>query len=254
MQGTPQRRLICLTIAAGLLTGCVSDTAQAPVSNAWYSNNAANNRYLVHRGDTLYSIAWTFGLDYRALAHINNISPPYALNVGQRIRMTNIAHGKWQHPSSTRAKSNSQPATRRPTVTDNSKPTWQQRQPPKRWQWPLNGPISQGFSATLAGNPGINISGQLNSPVRAAAAGEVVYSGTGVRGYGNLIIVKHNSSYLSAYAFTRQPQVRLGGQVKRGQIIASVGRNNDGQAELHFEIRRNGKPINPTTLLPKRRS
>ena len=86
--------------------------------------------------------------------------------------------------------------------------------------------------------------------MRAAANGIVVYSGTGVRGYGNLIIVKHNSSFLSAYAFTRSPRVRLGSTVHAGQIIALMGHNNDGQPELHFEIRQNGKPINPLRYLP----
>ena len=117
------------------------------------------------------------------------------------------------------------------------------------WAWPAQGRVTGEFSQALLGNQGINISGDYGEPIRASANGIVVYSGDGVRGYGNLIIVKHNDSYLSAYAFNKRLLVKEGTRVKAGQQIAEMGRDNTGSVLLHFEIRHDGQPVNPLKFL-----
>jgi lipoprotein NlpD len=114
------------------------------------------------------------------------------------------------------------------------------------WLWPAKGKVIDTYSTA---NKGINITGNRGAPIYAAAAGKVVYAGDGLRGYGNLIIIKHNSSYLSAYAHNQAIAVQEGDWVKQGQNIATMGSTNAGKVMLHFEIRRAGKPVNPMTLL-----
>jgi lipoprotein NlpD len=114
-----------------------------------------------------------------------------------------------------------------------------------RWLWPATGKIVRRFQAGKLNAKGINIGGQLGEAVRATATGRVVYSGSGLRGYGELIIIKHNDHYLSAYAHNRKRLVREGDKVKAGDKIATMGRGNNGKALLHFEIRRDGKPVDP---------
>ena len=117
------------------------------------------------------------------------------------------------------------------------------------WAWPAKGKIVAGFSET-ANLKGIDIAGTAGEPVRASAPGRVVYAGNGLRGYGKLIIIKHNGTYLSAYAHNREILVKEGQQVTRGQKIAEMGNTDADQVKLHFEIRRHGKPIDPTKFLP----
>ncbi|MCB1827522.1 MAG: peptidoglycan DD-metalloendopeptidase family protein [Coxiellaceae bacterium] len=248
------RLLLGLLLVTLLVSGCLSSTSSAPVVNAWLQPRAKKGTYLVNRGDTVYSIAWAFGLDYRALAKANGLRPPYHLRAGQRLRMSVKPRSSQQYA----AKSQSAEVkgrhgqvvrvytSRRPKAPSQS--TWSNR-PAPAWRWPARGRIIQGFSPDLAGNRGIDIAGRFGEPVHAAASGEVVYSGDGVRGYGNLLIIKHNDSYLSAYAFNRKLLVKLGQRVRAGQVIAEMGRNNAGRVMLHFEIRRNGKPQNPERYL-----
>ncbi len=121
------------------------------------------------------------------------------------------------------------------------------------WQWPLKGPVKQGFRAGDRTRSGIRIGGSVGAPVGSAADGTVVYSGSGLKGYGNLIIVKHNSRYLSAYGYNRQLRVREGDRVKRGQRLAEVGQAANGDSLLHFEIRRDGVAVDPLRFLPASR-
>ena len=118
------------------------------------------------------------------------------------------------------------------------------------WQWPVKGKILKNFYQT--GKKGIDILGKYGQSVRSAALGKVVYSGDGLIGYGNLVIIKHNDLYLSAYANNRRLLVNEGQQVKKGQEIAEIGRAKDKTSTLHFEIRKNGKPVNPVNFLPKK--
>lgn len=227
------------------LVGCSDDTV-APVVNAWYQKQAASNYYIVQDRDTIYSIAFAFGLDYRALAQANNLMPPYQLTPGQKLVMV------YQGPESAQ---NTLPSTEaRPgaavivaTPGNNNAPVIQPLA--ASWQWPTKGPIISTYSTRADGRPGISIAGRVGQLIRAAQDGQVVYSGDGVRGYGNLIIIKHNETYLSAYAFNEQNLVTTGDRVRAGQVIARMGQNDAGRSLLYFEIRRNGSPVNPLDFL-----
>jgi len=238
--------VITFFIVTALISACSSDLASAPVSNLWYQKNANNDYYRVHQGDTLYSIAWMFGLDYRSIAAANHLSAPYSLVVGQRLKMTNVPKGDYRATVASRPSVQVGSAQ---SVSVTKKKWLVSSKPPRHWQWPAKGRIVQRFKPGFATNTGLDISGHYREPVRAAAAGIVVYSGAGVRGYGNLVIVKHSSSYLSAYAYNRNIRVRLGQRVRMGQTIATMGRNMAGKTMLHFEIRKDGRPVDPLLYL-----
>jgi len=120
------------------------------------------------------------------------------------------------------------------------------------WSWPVNGRLLSGYDGKSAGKKGINLAGNSGDPVRAAAAGKVVYSGSGLSGYGRLIIIKHNKDFLSAYAHNRKLIAAEGQWVSKGEVIARMGRSGTDRTQLHFEIRRKGRPVNPLRYLPKR--
>jgi len=239
------------------MTGC-GETHLAPVVNAWYQTRGASNTYIVRKSDTIYSIAWSFGLDYRALAAANHLVPPYRLSLGQHLTMTTTPARHAVNP----VLRQSHQRLRSLLYTQSMQKSVQQMQPlisekPKthhvsfssQWRWPTRGRLIQSFSRSPSGHPGISISGKQGSPIRAAASGRVVYSGDGVRGYGNLIIIKHNDSYLSAYAFNQQNLVSVGEHVQAGSVIARMGQNDAGRTLLYFEIRRDGVPVNPLPYL-----
>ncbi len=249
--------LVGLLLFLCCLSACSSNSF-APVVQAMSTAKQRPGQYRVNRGDTIYSIAWAYGLDYRTLAAVNRVSADYQIQPGQ---MLNLRMPKQR----VAARGSNRVVYYRPAVTKHRRHTaqkssytpkpasrwWQQNQsqPVRRWYWPARGVVASGFSRKLAGNKGINIAGHYGEPVLASAAGRVVYAGSGIRGYGNLIIIKHNASYLSAYAYNRRLLVKLGQRVKARQRIAMVGRNNAGQSLLHFEIRRNGRPVNPLQYL-----
>jgi len=333
-------KFTCLVLFIGLLAAC----AEAP--KKWDSQG-----YTVKRGDTLYSIAWRYEKDFRQVAQINNIKPPYAIYPGQRLRMqavdkdgsvveesrpqvlTDISSGqavvieeavsiapvkpvkkpdvttvqknetlyaiarregyshhqlaRWNHlrspyvlkpgqklrltpPATSLGQSHSatskvvvatQPVIKpitRPLVHEpvKAKPlvasSTVKALPVKvdRWHWPVKGRVVQTYKANDTARKGIGIAGKLGQPVKAAAGGTVVYSGNGLINYGNLIIIKHSHSFLSAYAYNQSLLVKEGDSVKRGQAIAKMGKL-EAKPQLHFEIRRNGKPVNPLYYLPK---
>lgn len=219
-----------------VLGGCASDDFR-------YQNLRVNSRsYTVKPGDTLYGIAKRANLDYRRLAEWNKIRYPYKIKPRQIIRLYGADKNK-----SISARSNSK------YPTQNSKIKKNQKKPKKKlklnWQWPIRGVIAKNFSQT--GRKGLDIVGKYGEPVRAAAGGKIVYSGQGLIGYGNLVIVKHSGNYLSAYGNNKRLLVREGDTVKLGQKIAEVGKSAAKRAALHFEIRKDGKPVNPTLYLPK---
>lgn len=204
----------------------------------------------VARGETVYEVAWRYGLDYRDVASRNKIQAPYAIHTGQNIYLRGQVKPMLAPPVSAPPVAKSVAPVQRvesvaaPVLTKkriNYEPTARVSE----WLWPAKGKIMRVFSAT---NKGINIEGVAGSPIYASAAGKVVYSGDGLRRYGNLIIIKHNSLYLSAYANNRQLLVKEGDWVKKGQKIALMGISG-AKPMLHFEIRRAGKPINPSDLL-----
>jgi len=231
-------------IVVCVLSGCTSDLARAPVVNGWHQKSAASEKYKVRAGDSLYSVAWAFGLDYRDLALANNLSEPYNIRSGQLLVMTTKPPSSDGSVSSVESKYDvSAQQTSTIKSIDNTAYT------ALHWVWPTKGQLVSRFSAGDEGFKGISIAGTLGQPVLAAADGEVVYSGSGVRGYGDLILIKNNDSYLSAYAFNQKRLVVVGQKVSAGQEIAQMGHNNAGKTLLYFEIRKGGLPINPLILL-----
>lgn len=221
-----------LFVYCGLLISCSTETHYAPVTDiATIEYIPKNGMYRVGAGETLYSIAWRYGLDYRYLANLNHIAPPFHLVAGQRIYLSNrsLKTGKIT-----------------PAKNITHQVEQELNQPVAFWHCPARGPIMGTFSTF---NKGVNIGGRMGSPIYATAAGQVVYSGNGLRGYGNLIIIKHNNAYLSAYAHNSRVLVKEGQRVKSGQKIAEMGNTSAHQTMLHFEIRRNGQPVNPLTYL-----
>ncbi len=207
--------------------------------------------YTVQPGDTVYSIAFRYGLDYRELARWNGLDSRSLIHPGDALRLKPSSRG-----SATRTAATSSAPARQTSAAGKSSvsgPTsGAAGDPAPIWAWPTAGEITARFSSNANGNKGINISGRSGQPVRAAAGGRVVYSGSGLIGYGPLIIVKHNNTYLSAYGHNRKLLVREGDQVAPGQRIAEMGEGPGKTPVLHFEIRRNGQPVDPLSYLPHR--
>jgi lipoprotein NlpD len=199
--------------------------------------------HIVRKGDTLYSIAWGAGLDYRAVARWNGIEPPFVIRPGQTLR---LRPPPGDRPPRTASTSPSESPARQPRAA----PAAAGPATSPGWQWPAQGTIIRGFSRDSA-NPGIDIAGEAGQSVRSAADGRVVYAGDGLRGYGQLIIVKHNETFLSAYAHNRKILVHEGDVVRRGQPIAEMGATGTDRVKLHFEIRKQGTAVDPLQYLPK---
>ena len=211
----------------------------------------------VEKGDTLYSIAWQYGHDVRDVANWNNIRAPYTIYPGDRIhvtRPTGITRKKVTPRPAPRYSPPKSTAAKRPRTESVTKRTKSTNYKGKiTWQWPAKGKIISTFSARDSGKKGIDIAGRSGQRVYAAADGEIVYSGSGLRGYGKLIIIKHNDTYFSAYAHNKRLHVKEDQVVRKGQHIADMGSSETNRAMLHFEVRRNGKPVDPLRYLPKRR-
>lgn len=211
--------------AAFLLAAC---------SNMQYA--ASPGGYIVRPGDTLYTIAWRHGVDHRDLAAWNGLTNPDLIYVGQRLVVA-PPRGAAARPSApARAPTR---ATPRPRPDD----------PAPVWQWPTRGPVVSAFGDGSALSSGIGIGGRRGQQISAAAAGRVVYAGSGLVGYGQLVIIKHNETFLSAYGHNSRLLVRQGDEVRRGQPIAEMGLGPDREPRLHFEIRRNGTPVDPMRFL-----
>jgi lipoprotein NlpD len=264
-------------LAAGLLaSGCASPPPGGVQvidrnQSAYLREPLRRGQYLVQPGETLYSIAFRFGWDWKALAQHNRIPPPYVIYPGQHIRFSGtsrpaVARSAEKPAVSSRAGQGAQVATRpsRPAVSKPSggaggKP--QAAIPPQpasiprsnaQWVWPAGGALIGRFASNASLNKGIDIAGELGQPVFAASDGLIVYAGSGLRGYGELLIIKHDDVYVSAYGHNRRLMVREGQQVKAGQTIAEMGSTGTDRVKLHFEIRRQGKPVDPQQYLPRR--
>lgn len=222
-------------------SGSASPSASAPVRVSQPKYGATQ---VVKKGDTVYRIATTNGITALDLALWNNIPPPYLIHPGQRLRL---------YPGGSVA---TIPPARTPVKQAATRPS----PPPSvvapvaslAWRWPVEGAL---LTTYQAGNPtrqGIDIAGNAGDPVRAAADGTVVYSGSGLVGYGELIIVKHNDQWLSAYGHNRKRLVSEGATVKSGQQIGEMGSTGAARNMLHFEIRLNGKPVDPQLYLPRK--
>lgn len=225
-----------------------SAKASKPASN----NKSLGSNYTVQAGDTLYSISFRAGLNYRDVAAWNNIDESYYIQRGQKLRLT----APMQVQNTTAVKSSLAPLPNvKPTLI---KPASVVVLAPVvaattsiGWQWPAKGEIISAYIADDKTNQGINIAGKSGQKILAAADGVVVYSGAGLIGYGELLIVKHNNEWISAYAHNSKRLVAEGIKVKAGQHIADMGRTGAVRDMLHFEIRRNGKPVDPLLYLSK---
>ncbi len=203
-------------------------------------DHTPREQHIVRTGETLFTIAWRYGEDPRDLARWNKLANASLIYPGQVIRLT-------PPPGESRASSTS---TSKKTTTQPLPPIPIQAAPP--WSWPVTGKVTVEFGDRPGTGTGILIDGANGQSVKAAASGTVVYSGSGLIGYGELIIVKHNDTYLSAYGHNASLLVRQGQFIKKGQKIATMGEGTEGKPRLHFEIRRNGKPVNPRQYLPAR--
>lgn len=236
--------------------------------------------HVVAKGDTLYSIALDNGLDYRELAQWNGISDPGVIRIGQQLRLRSpdaaaaaplrTAPGVEGRPLGEAAggsgSAKTQPKAVRAPYSDQAynqlagaKPDAAARPDPRaaasedgiQWAWPVSGKVVNTFNGTTV--KGIGIAGKLGQPVLASAPGRIIFSGTatGTLGrLGKLIVIKHNETFVSVYAYNRELLVKEGQGVARGQRIAEMGTADADQAKLHFEIRRFGKPMDPIKLLP----
>jgi len=231
-----------------ILSACGGSRIYVPGSGASAQGARSAGTHVVQRGETLYAIAFRYGLDYKGLAAANRIRAPYTIFVNQRIKLTTTTA-----PASKKATPKRQGNVRKTKakVAVKSSPTRSQASS-LRWRWPVAGQVVNAFSLTGKVNKGVDIGGKLGESVYAAADGVVVYAGGGLRGYGKLVIVKHSDRFLSAYGHNRAILVREGEKVKGGQVVAEIGSSSSNQEMLHFEIRRNGKPEDPLLYLPGR--
>ena len=301
-------------ITAALLTGCASSGSHAPVVDHGaeseierggklkksavpiavpamkaisHDKDGRPQIYVVQKGDTLFSIAFNYGLDYRDIAELNSIQNRGIIYVGKELRLpsaststvvrTMVESKPLEVPVKSQPKVAKLPYTEQAVAQiekiqeepQKSEPLIVTKIQPKpeikpeaktdgvtdddgsslEWSMPTSGSLISGFSET-ASRKGIDIAGKLGQAIVASSAGKVVYSGSGLRGYGKLVIIKHNKTYLSAYAHNDQLLVKEGQNVSKGQKIAEMGNTDNDQVSLHFEIRRFGKPVDPAKYLP----
>jgi lipoprotein NlpD len=294
--------MFCALLLLGLLPGCHSHKPPAPVEE--HSNSQVKRQinedgtYSVRPGDTLYAIAFSYGLDHRDMAEWNEIPAPYVIHPGQALNLspparssnrsgevqistaktpgqvttrehTTVASAQKPVPpkqeapavagsASTQAQAQTvtqqtpAPQATKTPVTSPPVTKAQNSADPANWIWPTSGRVLRGY---VVGNParnGLDITGKEGQAIIATAGGNVVYSGNGLIGYGELIIIKHSERMLSAYAHNKSRLVQEGDQVSQGQKIAEMGRNDQNEELLHFEIRTRGKPVNPMGYLPDR--
>lgn len=271
-----------LLLGAALLGGC-STHRPAPVEDLsgrpQTQEVPVDGLYQVRRGDSLHAIAFRFGLDHRDIAAWNGLDQPDLIHPGQVLRLSPPPGRATVAAAPSRPAAQTRPlppprATTRPQRVPESTPAPVRPAPdqtaapaqtapatrpapavsvadPDGWIWPVSGRLLRTFKAGDPSRNGLDIAGSEGDPIRAAASGEVVYSGSGLIGYGELVIVKHSEGLLSAYAHNRRRLVGEGESVRQGQTIAEMGRNDRDQSLLHFEIRRDGRPVDPLNYLPK---
>ncbi|ONS60976.1 peptidoglycan DD-metalloendopeptidase family protein [Burkholderia cenocepacia] len=278
---TLAQRAICVAAFSTLLAACATRLDNAPVVDRSGSLGTTATAqpavplgppppgfYRVKPGDTLYRIALENGQNYRDIASWNNLANPNQIEVDQLLRVAPpggaavagapaaapIVGGAVataplsSGPAAPAAGTSSALAATPPAAATGSSDTAAAPSGPVTFAWPARGPVLNGFDD--AKNKGVNIGGTAGEAVKAAADGRVVYSGNGLRGYGNLIIIKHDATYLTAYAHNRALMVKEGGAVTKGQKIAEMGNSDADRVMLHFEVRRQGKPVDPLKYLP----
>ncbi|MFT4808708.1 MAG: lipoprotein NlpD [Paraglaciecola sp.] len=254
---------------------CSNRSQPAPVSELYQGKTFRDfeqqaysaKTYRVKTGDTLYSIAWYSGNDYRDLAIINNISSPYQIRPGQLLTLVEIP--KLIRPKANKSTGQTSKIIINQSVDPSKKQAYGESEQNinkgpigstigqfpdrvKSWHWPSIETVSRDFSAKEQGNKGLDFSGKLGLPILAAADGKVVYTGDALRGFGKLVIIKHSDAYLTAYAHNDNMLVKEQQWVTAGQKIATMGRSGTDKVKLHFEVRYKGKSVNPLRYLPSR--
>ena len=275
----PCKRLatVAFFVLSLFLVGCSSNHKPAPVVDVQGSvplskrvkSSLKGREYIVKKGETLYSISWRANVDINSLATFNKLVSPYKIYPGQKLFLvknstqatSNVAHNEKQQTKK-------QIRIKKPVASDKKQAYGKNvrgqklnnktsangtsfSQKIRSWLWPVNGKVIEGFSTAKQGNKGINIAGVRGDSVKSTADGQVVYAGDALRGYGQLIIVKHNDDYLSAYAHNDSILVKEQQLVKAGQIIAKMGDTDAERVMLHFEVRFRGKSVNPMKYLSK---
>jgi lipoprotein NlpD len=260
-----------------LLTSCSSNHKPAPVVDVQGSvplskrvkSSLKGREYIVKKGETLYSIAWRANVDINRLATFNKLSSPYQIFPGQKLFLVkNTTQASKNVAPLAKVQNQKQKRVKKP-VASNKKQAYGENvdgqkvtnkasangtkfsQKIRNWLWPAKGKVIKGFSTAKQGNKGINIAGRRGDSVKSTADGRVVYAGDALRGYGQLVIVKHNDDYLSAYAHNDRILVKEQQLVKAGQIIARMGNTDAERVMLHFEVRFRGKSVNPMKYLSK---
>ena len=228
---SPLRLSMCLAIGLAL-SGCAGNSSEGSYSGSVYT---------VKRGDTLSRISRMTGTSVRDLARMNGISPPYTIEVGQKLKVSGAASSAKKSTASKTAK-----VVPSSAVPQSSWPPVGQR----CWRWPASGKVVMTYTTSEGGNKGIDIAGSRGQPVYAAGAGKVVYVGNQLRGYGNLVMIKHNEDYITAYAHNDKLLVNNGQSVKIGQKIATMGSSDADSVRLHFQIRYRATAIDPLRYLP----
>lgn len=243
--------IFCLVFGA---SGCSGRSTNEFLGN-WDSH-----AYTVKSGETLHAIAWRYNLDYLDVAKWNNLKSPYKIHAGQRLTLSPYGQNAAaaypsRRPDGAKSPSSTQGQSR--TSAYAHAPYQHSPLPKERpleapyFKWPVEGKVISTFADNDPKRKGIKIAGQPGWKVRAASDGTIVYSGNALLNYGNLIIIKHNRDYLSAYAHNRKLLVKEGDKVRTGEIIAELGSTGTDKNVLHFEIRQKGKPVNPLQYLPR---
>lgn len=239
--------LLLLTVwFALLLAGCGPATR-------W--QHSSQESHVVRSGETLFKIAWRYGRDHRDLARWNGLGDGSLIYPGQVILLNPPTRSAARGTSPARSPTSSPagPVAGSPgTATATAPLPRLPSEPPPPWEWPASGNVAVEFGERPGTGTGILIGGAVGQQVRAAASGRVVYSGSGLIGYGQLIILRHNDTYLSAYGHNASLLVREGEDVRKGQPIATMGEGPGRAPRLHFEIRQNGQPVDPRQYLPRR--
>lgn len=257
-----------ILISAVFLAACSHTGGPAPVVDLNQPPSRKVTNHVVAPGETLYSIAWRYGLDYRNLARANKISPSYNIYPGQTLDLrtdrlpaiTTTAPQQVTKAAQTSPTVATSPSVKKPSAPRSNTLTKQNSTVSNnsfsnskvRWIWPAPGPIIGTFQNGKPNSEGIAIGVKKGESVMAAAGGTVVYAGEGLRGYGKLLIIKHSKQYLSAYAHADQILVAEGEKVQAGHKVAEIGSSGTEKTKLYFEIRKDGKPINPLRVLPNK--
>lgn len=262
-----------------LIAGCAQRQQPAPVEKVYQgrsiydyeANSLAGSSYQVQKGDTLYSIAFRANIDVRALAQLNDLREPYTIFPGQRLVLRALSRPlqktqpgttskRIETPQSvdkkpkkeyvevkSKQKVTNLPARPRPEIKREVFPSSNEI----AWRWPTENSVIREFTAAVTGPKGIDFAGKKGDIVKAAAAGKVVYAGNALKGYGNLIILKHNDDYITAYAHNDKLLIKEQQWVSAGDAIAEMGNSDAERVKLHFEVRYRGKSVNPRHYLPR---